>query len=92
MYGKASRVAAKIQHLTPGAVRADPSTVFLLIQKMSGFLPVGNIHQHPCVVLPDLHQLRNLAVDAAAEQIQPLLFAHGDVISLVNTDWMEELD
>ena len=91
MYGKASRVAAKIQHLTPGAVGPDPSTVFLLVKKMAGFLPMGNIHQHRRVVLPDLHQLWHLAVDAAAEQGKTFFFPYGDVVSLVNADRMEEL-
>ena len=87
---KAAGVAAEIQYVPTLAVRPDPAPVFLLIQEVAGFLPVGDVHQHPGFVLPDLHQRRHPAVDTAGALGQAFLFPDGHVVPLIDPLWQED--
>ncbi len=79
------RVAAQIQN-PARSNRAGCAPDFLLVQEVAGFLPMAKIGQHLSIVLPEGHQPRHLAVEAAGDLGQfPSFFPDRYVISLVNS-------
>ena len=58
---------------------------------MTGFLTIGNVDLHDGIMLPDLHCLRHLAVDAAGHQGHSLLDADGKIVALINALRREDL-
>ena len=90
MDGKTAGVAAQIQNPGSGAIGPDAPPIFLLVQEMAGFLPMAKIGQHLGIVLPEGHQPRHLAVEAAGDLRQAFFFPDRYVISLVNSLGGEE--
>ena len=84
MDGKAAGAAAQVEHILPGRVGLQPPAVFLLVEEMAGLLPVFDADEHPRVVLPDDELLRDRAVDAGLDLRQPLFFAHGQIVPLID--------
>ena len=74
----------------PGAIGPDAPPIFLLVQEVAGFLPMAKIGQHLGIVLPEGHQPRHLAVEAAGDLGQAFFFPDRYVISLVNSPWGED--
>ena len=74
----------------PEAIGPDAPPIFLLVQEMAGFLPMAKIGQHLGIVLPEGHQPRHLAVEAAGDLRQAFFFPDRYVISLVNSLGGEE--
>ena len=88
---KAAGAAAQIQNGSAGAIGADASAVFLLVEEVTGFLPVRDADEHTRVMLADFNLIRNAAIDAGFDLGKSFFFADGKIVTLVDAEGMEEV-
>ena len=91
MDGKAAGVAAQVQHPGVLAIRLDAAPVFLLVQKVAGFLSAGDVHQHTGLMFQNFDHGRHMAVNAAGVLFQTFFFPDGYIVAGVDALRVEEV-